>query len=108
MSKLYSILLVLIASALATTVHAQVLEEIVVTAQKREQSIQDVGIAITAMTGDQMEALGLDNAQQITAQVPGATTIQPKRTVCLFHQHSRCRSERLFRRSSRIPSRGIS
>ena len=84
MSKLYSILLVLIASALATTVHAQVLEEIVVTAQKREQSIQDVGIAITAMTGDQMEALGLDNAQQITAQVPGATTIQPNGPSAYF------------------------
>ncbi|MCB1848779.1 MAG: hypothetical protein KDI04_15775, partial [Halieaceae bacterium] len=45
---------------------AAVLEETVVTAQKREQSIQDVGIAITAYTGDQLEQLGWTNAQQVT------------------------------------------
>ena len=56
---------------------AAVLEETVVTAQKREQSIQDVGIAITAYTGDQLEQLGWTNAQQVTAQAPGVTTVQP-------------------------------
>ena len=66
------------------SVNAQVLEEITVTAQKREQSIQDVGIAITAISGAQMEALGFDNAQQITAQVPGATTIQPNGPSAFF------------------------
>ena len=56
---------------------AQVLEEIVVTATKREQSLQDVGIAITAFTGDQMEALGFTNAQQVTNMAPGVQTVQP-------------------------------
>jgi len=56
---------------------AQVLEEIVVTATKREQSLQDVGIAITAFTGDQMEALGFANAQQVTNMAPGVQTVQP-------------------------------
>jgi iron complex outermembrane receptor protein len=56
---------------------AQVLEEIVVTATKREQSLQDVGIAITAFTGDQMEALGFSNAQQVTNMAPGVQTVQP-------------------------------
>lgn len=56
---------------------AAVLEETVVTAQKREQSIQDVGIAITAYTGDQLEQLGWTNAQQVTAMAPGVQTIQP-------------------------------
>ena len=46
------------------------MEEIVVTAQKREQSIQDVGISITALSGDAMKALGLDNTQEIIQQVP--------------------------------------
>src|SRR5690606_36410185 len=32
---------------------AQVLEEITVTAQKREQSLQDVGISVTAFSGEQ-------------------------------------------------------
>ena len=55
----------------------QVFEEISVVAQKREQSVQDVGIAITALTGDQLEALGFDNAQQVTAMAPGVQTVQP-------------------------------
>ena len=54
-----------------------VLEEVVVTAQKRNQSMQDVGIAVTAFTGNQLKQLGYDNAQQISAQSPGVTTIQP-------------------------------
>ena len=35
-----------------------VLEEVVVVAQKREQNLQDVPIAITAFTGEQLNALG--------------------------------------------------
>ena len=62
---------------LASAVQANVLEEVVVTAQKREQSLQDVGIAVTAMTGDQIEALGFTNAQQVTAMAPGVSTVQP-------------------------------
>jgi hypothetical protein len=56
---------------------ASVLEEVIVTAQKREQSSQDVGIAITAMTGDQMEALNYVNAQQVAQMAPGVTIVQP-------------------------------
>ncbi len=33
---------------------AGVLEEVTVTAQKREQSLRDVGIAVTAFTGEQI------------------------------------------------------
>ena len=52
---------------------AQVLEEVVVTAQKREESAQDVGIAITAFTGDQLTRLGFTNSRDITAMSPGVT-----------------------------------
>jgi iron complex outermembrane recepter protein len=48
-----------------------VLEEVVVTAQKREQGIQDVGIAITAFTGDQMRALGIEESFDIASFSPG-------------------------------------
>ena len=48
-----------------------VLEEVVVTAQKREESIQDVGISITAFTGDQMKALGVVESFDIAAFTPG-------------------------------------
>ena len=70
-------ILILVALAIAGPVNAQVLEEIIVTAQKREQNIQDVGIAITAFSGEQMRQLGYTNAQQITALAPGVHTVQP-------------------------------
>ena len=50
---------------------AAVMEEVVVTAQKREQNIQDVGIAITAYTGDQLNELGISDPDQLDAMVPG-------------------------------------
>ncbi len=52
-------------------VHAQVLEEVVVTAQKREQGIQDVGIAITAFSGDQLRELGMSTPDELDMHVPG-------------------------------------
>jgi iron complex outermembrane receptor protein len=65
------------------SVSAGVLEEVVVTAQKREQSSQDVGISITAMSGEAMDSLGLDNTQEISQQVPGLQlqTFTPAFTV---------------------------
>ncbi len=53
------------------------MEEILVTAQKREQPMQDVGIAVTAISGEQMRTLGYTNAQEITALAPGVSTVQP-------------------------------
>lgn len=52
-------------------VSAGVLEEVTVTAQKREQNLQDVGIAVNAFTGEQMRALGFSNSVEIMAMTPG-------------------------------------
>jgi len=46
------------------------LEEVLVTAQKREQSMQDVGIAVTALTGDTMRTLGINESNEVAAQIP--------------------------------------
>ncbi|MCP5183672.1 MAG: TonB-dependent receptor [Pseudomonadales bacterium] len=62
---------------LSTSASAALIEEIVVTAQKREQNVQDVGIAISAVSGEQMRQLGFTNAQQVTAMAPGISTVQP-------------------------------
>jgi iron complex outermembrane receptor protein len=59
------------AGLLSSTVHASVLEEVMVTAQKREQSLQDVGIAITSFTGDQMTAFGVTQSIDIASFSPG-------------------------------------
>jgi iron complex outermembrane receptor protein len=57
---------------LALPATAQVLlEEVIVTAQKREQNIQDVGIAITAFTGAQMKTLGIEESFDIASFSPG-------------------------------------
>ena len=50
---------------------AQLIDEIRVTAQKREQNLQDVGISVTALSGEQLEQLGFVNSVDIIAQSPG-------------------------------------
>lgn len=50
-----------------------VLEEIIVTAQKREQSLKDVAIAVTAFSGEQMEALGFESSTELIAFTPGVS-----------------------------------
>ena len=47
-----------------------VLEEIVVTAQKREQNLQDVPVAITAISGDAFQQLGFQEPHDIFTQAP--------------------------------------
>jgi iron complex outermembrane receptor protein len=50
--------------------HAQY-EEVVVTAQKREESIQSVPVAISAFTGDTLLNLGVTGTQSLQAVTPG-------------------------------------
>ena len=60
-------------ASLAAPAFAQsgILEEVTVTAQKREESIQDVGIAVTAFSGEQLEAFGFSQSTEIAAFTPG-------------------------------------
>lgn len=46
-------------------------EEIIVTANKREQSIQDVPVSVTAITGDDIERLGINNYGDYLTAVAG-------------------------------------
>jgi len=50
---------------------AQQLEEIIVTATHREESIQDVPLAITALGAQELEAAGIFDATTIALNVPG-------------------------------------
>jgi len=52
---------------------AQILEEVVVTAQKREQASQDVGISMTALSGKVLENLGMTQTEDLPMQTPGLT-----------------------------------
>jgi len=49
------------------------LEEIIVTAQKREQGVNDIGITVNAFTGAQLNDLGVYTAEQIAQFTPGLT-----------------------------------
>lgn len=47
------------------------LEEIVVTARKTEEALQDVPIAITAFTAENIEQAGIENVVDVASQTPG-------------------------------------
>lgn len=46
------------------------LEEIVVTAQKREQNLQDVGVSVTALTSEDITKFRIRGVEDIVSQVP--------------------------------------
>ncbi len=46
-------------------------DEIVVTAQKREQRIADVPVTVTAITGAKMAAIGVNSLSEVAAYIPG-------------------------------------
>ncbi len=67
-------------SMMSTSVFAEEsgrqIEEVIVTAERREASIQDTSISITAFTGEMLDDFGIRNQEDLQNFVP-ATTIQP-------------------------------
>lgn len=53
------------------------LEEIIVTAQKRAQNSQDIGISISAISGADLNSLGAVAATDITKNMPAVVLTQP-------------------------------
>ena len=49
------------------------IEEIIVTAQRREENLQDVPISVSAFTAEQMAARGTTDISRLEGQVPGFT-----------------------------------
>jgi iron complex outermembrane recepter protein len=66
-------------TALASTVWAQSappsqeLQEIVVTAEKRESTVQKTPISMTAISGSELQAQGLSDMASVAQQVPGVS-----------------------------------
>ena len=50
--------------------YAAELEEIIVTAQKRAESLQDVPISMSALDGQKIEEAGIHSFQELTGYVP--------------------------------------
>ncbi|HLF11572.1 MAG TPA: TonB-dependent receptor [Gammaproteobacteria bacterium] len=55
---------------LAPTGEAQELEEIIVTAQRRAENVQDVPIAMSAITGERLEARAITQVADVAAYTP--------------------------------------
>lgn len=53
------------------------LEEIVVTATKREKSEREIPASVSAMSGEKLERLGVQSVEEITRLVPGVNITQP-------------------------------
>ena len=53
------------------------IEQITITAQKRRQSAQDVGISVTAIQASEISNGAFTNAQELTSLAVGVGTIQP-------------------------------
>ncbi|MEM6583135.1 MAG: TonB-dependent receptor [Pseudomonadota bacterium] len=73
-ARLRQPLLALSAAMLSQAVNAaDMLEEVVVTAQKRAESLQDTPVAVTAFTAQTIERYGMDNISQIADFTPNLT-----------------------------------
>lgn len=63
------------ASAASTLVAAPMLEEVVVTAQKREQNLQETPISLAVLDASAVERLGITNVGDISNAVPNLTAV---------------------------------
>lgn len=63
------------ASAPAARSGGGVIEEVVVTARKREETAQSVPLAVTAMTGDMLTRNNVTNVAALTTQVPSLLVV---------------------------------
>ena len=69
-----SAMAVILSVVIPMKAHAQgagAIEEILVTATKRSQSMQDVAISMSAFSGEQLEELGIDEPLALNFQIPG-------------------------------------
>lgn len=65
-----SVLAMVVTATVPLTASALELEEIVITAERREASIQDTAAAITAVTGGNLEQMGVHSADALSVTTP--------------------------------------
>ena len=69
-SKASSLLVISLSVSLSTPAYAE-LEEIIVTARKREEKLQDLPMSVTAIDTEAMERLGIRDLKDVTLYTPG-------------------------------------
>ena len=65
--------LIITSSNFAVSQSGGFLEEVIVTAEKRFEGLQDVSQAVTALTSDEIEAKNITSMVDLSAIVPGVT-----------------------------------
>jgi iron complex outermembrane receptor protein len=80
--KSLALALTVASGTLATPVLAEnlALEEVIVTAQKRAESLQDVPISMAYVSGEALEKAGLTTVEQLSATLPNFTVTQEQIT----------------------------
>ncbi|MDP5054971.1 MAG: TonB-dependent receptor plug domain-containing protein, partial [Congregibacter sp.] len=68
-----SLVLAVSAALAAGTAQAQQLEEVIVTATKRAESVMDVALAVQALSGDFLRTVNTDDIKDLAAFTPGVS-----------------------------------
>ena len=69
-----------ITALISSHIFAQAIEEVIVTAQKRAESIQDVPISMTALSGENIKEWGLGGADDLVNFIPNMSYIGSEAT----------------------------
>ncbi|AKH69433.1 outer membrane receptor protein [Spongiibacter sp. IMCC21906] len=83
-STLFPAVLLVSSSLAATLANAAKLEEVVVTAQVREQNLQDVPVSVSAMSGEKMMEAGINRMEDLQAYVPNLTVTESGISTDIF------------------------
>ncbi len=68
-----AVTLIVACSSLQGLAQGPQLEEVVVTAQKREQSLQDVPISVSVTTGERLDDFSITGLEEMSASIPNVT-----------------------------------
>ncbi len=68
----------------SATAYSQMLEEVVVTARKKPESLMDAPVAVTVVSGDSMDREGITNLEQLATKVPGLQLGRAAQTSSIY------------------------
>jgi iron complex outermembrane recepter protein len=63
------------------TTDTNALQEVLVTAQRRSESVQDIGVAITAVSGEEMQSLRIQQPLDLSAISPSLSTMNAQTDI---------------------------
>lgn len=72
-----------LSTSLAHANESFLLEEVIVTAQKREQSLQDVPVSVSVISGDLISQTGMTNLDELSTHVPNLSITEGSQTTAI-------------------------